>query len=160
NPRLLYEVLTSCGVPAELLAPEEAAQRWPYFDFTGTGEVMFHADAGVLDPQSAMAAMLRVAAARGAEIRFNTPVTRLEPMPLGDGAGPRPDSGASTAPFVAVAAGAWLGPLLAGVVALPPLTVTQQQVFHFAPLVLPERPWPLFICEAGTDDCYGLTAGR
>src|SRR5690348_1902423 len=46
DPRLLHAVLADCGVPAELMPPEEAARRWPYFDFTGAGEVMFHADAG------------------------------------------------------------------------------------------------------------------
>src|ERR1700753_3213119 len=33
NPGLLHEVLTSGNVPAELLAPEAAAERWPQFDF-------------------------------------------------------------------------------------------------------------------------------
>jgi monomeric sarcosine oxidase len=165
DPRRLHEVLTSCGVPAELLAPEAAARRWPYFDFTGAGEVMFHADAGVLDPHNAMAAMLRLAAADGADIRFGTPVARLEPAPVGDGAVAHTDSGSFTAPVIAVAAGAWLAPLLDGAVALPPLTVTQQQVFHFAPVATPGQaaaadPWPVFIFKDGAGDCYGLPGGR
>jgi glycine/D-amino acid oxidase-like deaminating enzyme len=77
NPARLHEVLTSCGVPAELLEPEAAAERWPHFDFAGAGQVMFHADSGVLDPHNAMAAMLRLAATNGADIRFGNPVTRL-----------------------------------------------------------------------------------
>jgi sarcosine oxidase len=177
NPRLLHEVLTSCGVPAELLDPEAAAQRWPYFDFRGAGQVTFHADSGVLDPHRAMAALLRLAAAKGADIRFDTPVTRLAPTPAGDGAVVHTDSGTFTAPVIAVAAGAWIAPLLAGVVDLPPLTVTQQQVFHFAPRPAPEntatsgdtpatgntgpgQPWPIFVYKDGTDDCYGLPGGR
>ncbi|HET9081103.1 MAG TPA: FAD-dependent oxidoreductase [Trebonia sp.] len=160
NPRLLHEVLASCGVPAELLPPEEAARRWPYFDFGGAGEVMFHAGAGVLDPHNAMAAMLALATERGADVRFGTPVTRLEPTASGDGAVAHTDSGAFAAPVIAVAAGAWLAPLLAGVVDLPPLTVTQQQVFHFAPRALPRGPWPVFVYKDGTDDCYGLAGGR
>ncbi len=67
---------------------------------------MFHADSGVLDPNNAMAAMLRLAAANGADIRFGTPVTRLEPAPAGDGAVAHTDSGTFTAPVIAVAAGA------------------------------------------------------
>ena len=165
NPRQLHEVLTSCGVPAELLAPEAAAQRWPYFDFKGVGQVMFHADSGVLDPENAMAAMLKLASARGADLRFDTPVTRLATSPAGDGAVAHTDSGTFAAPVIAVAAGAWIAPLLDGVVELPPLTVTQQQVFHFAPLPAPgntgpEEPWPIFLYKDGTDDCYGLTGGR
>ena len=160
NPRLLHEVLTGCGVPAELLAPAAAAERWPQFDFTGAGEVMFHADAGVLDPRGAMAAMLRLAAASGADTRFGTPVTRLETAP-GGGAVAHTDSGTFTAPVIAVAAGAWIAPLLDGVVELPPLTVTQQQVFHFAPAnTVPAGPWPVFIHHDDAEYCYGLPGGR
>ena len=165
NPRLLHEVLTSCGVPADLLEPEAAAERWPQFDFGGVGPVMFHADSGVLDPHNAMAAMLRLAAASGADVRFGTPVTRLATAPGGDGAVAHTDSGTFTAPVIAVAAGAWIAPLLGGVVGLPPLTVTQQQVFHFAPLPTEGKsgqgkPWPVFICDEGTGYCYGLPGGR
>jgi len=165
NPRRLHEVLASCGVPAELLEPEAAAERWPYFDFAGVGPVMYHADSGVLDPHNAMAAMLRLAAANGADVRFGTPVTRLEPAPSGDGAVAHTDSGSFAAPVIAVAAGAWLAPLLDGLIGLPPLTVTQQQVFHFAPLSPPGNtatsgPWPIFVYKDGTEDSYGLPGGR
>jgi sarcosine oxidase len=163
DPARLHEVLTGCGVPAELLAPGAAAERWPYFDFAGAGPVLFHADSGVLDPHNAMAAMLRLAAASGADIRFGTPVTRLEPAAAGDGAVAHTDSGTFTAPVIAVAAGPWIAPLLDGVVRLPPLTVTQQPVFHFAPARVPgpaDASWPIFVCKDGTDNCYGLAGGR
>ncbi|HTR92178.1 MAG TPA: FAD-dependent oxidoreductase [Trebonia sp.] len=160
NPRRLHEVLADCGVPAELLAPGAAAERWPYFDFAGAGEVMYHADAGVLDPDRAMAAMLRLAAGNGADVRFGTPVTRLEAGPSGDGAVAHTDSGSFTAPVIAVAAGAWTAPLLEGVTALPELTVTQQQVFHYAPLTVADQPWPVFIYKDGTERCYGMAGGR
>jgi monomeric sarcosine oxidase len=161
DPRLLHEVLSGCGVPAELLAPAAAAERWPQFDFAGAGAVMFHAGCGVLDPDRAMPAMLALAAARGADVRFGTPVTRLEPAPGGDGAVARTDSGAFAAPVIAIAAGAWIAPLLDGVVGLPPLTVTQQQVFHFAPVPSGStaEPWPVFIHNDG-NYCYGLPGGR
>jgi sarcosine oxidase len=160
DPARLHEVLTACAVPAELLAPEAAAERWPYFNFSGAGQVMFHADAGVLDPGNTMAAMLRLAAANGADIRYDTPVTKLEPAAGGDGAVAHTDSGTFAAPVIAVAAGAWIAPLLDGAVALPPLTVTQQQVFHFAPVTAPAAPWPIFVHKDGADDCYGLPGGR
>jgi sarcosine oxidase len=159
-PAELHEVLTGCGVPAELLAPAAAAQRWPYFDFTGIGPVMYHADAGVLDPEHAVAAMLRLAAASGADIRFGTPVTQVETTPGGDGAVAHTSSGSYTAPVVVVAAGAWLAPLLDGVVPLPPLTVTQQQVFHFAPTSIRTDRWPTFMYQDNVDECYGLPGGR
>jgi sarcosine oxidase len=163
DPARLHGVLAGCGVPAELLGPGAAAERWPFFDFAGAGPVMFHADSGVLDPHYAMAAMLRLAAAGGADVRFGTPVTRLAATPSGGGAVAHTDVGAFTAPVIAVAAGAWIAPLLDGVVRLPPLTVTQQQVFHFAPAPAPgpaDASWPIFVHKDGTEDCYGLPGGR
>jgi len=163
NPEQLRGVLASCGVPASLHSADEAAERWPFISFAGAGRVMFHADAGVLDPDRAMAAMLRLAAARGADIRFDTPVTRLAANPDGDGALVHTDSGTFAAPVVAVAAGAWLSRLAGDLVRLPALTVTQRQVFHFAPYREPGAPatqWPIFIFLDGTDDCYGLPGGR
>jgi monomeric sarcosine oxidase len=163
NPEQLHAVLASCGVPASLHSADEAAERWPFISFAGAGRVMFHADAGVLDPDRAMAAMLRLAAARGADIRFDTPVTRLAANPDGDGALVHTDGGTFAAPVVAVAAGAWLPPLAGDLLRLPALTVTQQQVFHFAPHREPSAPatsWPIFIFRDEADDCYGLPGGR
>jgi len=70
------------------------------------------------------------------------------------------DSGAFTAPVAAVAAGGWLPPLLGSMVALPPLQVTQQQAFHFAPWEEPAAPWPIFIVKDAHDHVYGLPGGR
>jgi len=64
---------------------------------------------------------------------------------------------------IAVAAGAWIAPLLGGLVRLPPLTVTQQQVFHFAPAPAARDaagPWPVFIDDADDGYVYGLPGGR
>jgi monomeric sarcosine oxidase len=165
NPELLHAVLTACGVPASLLSPGEAAERWPFISFDGAGldgagPVMFHADSGVLDPERAMAAMLRLAAGRGADVRFGAPVTHLSATPGGDGAIAHTDSGTFTAPVTAVAVGGWLPPLLESLVRLPPLTVTQQQAFHFAPREEPAARWPIFIFRDATDHCYGLPGGR
>lgn len=162
NPRHLHAVLTSCRVPVELMTEDAAAERWPQFDFRGVGQVMFHPEAGVLDPDRAIAAMLRLAAAGGADVRFDTPVTRLEAGPAGDGAVAYTDSGAFAAPVIVVAAGPWIAPLLAGLVEFPPLTVTQQQVFHFAPAPGPPRaePWPVFIDDDEGGYVYGLPGGR
>jgi len=155
----LHALLTGCGVPAELLTAAAAAERWPQFDFTGAAPVMFHPEAGVLDPDRAMAAMLRLAAAQGADIRFHTPVTHLAKGPDG-GATAHTDSGTFTAPVVAIAAGAWLPELLRDLVPLPRLTVTQQQIFHFAPRHPPAEPWPTFIHAGAISTFYGLAGGR
>jgi monomeric sarcosine oxidase len=160
EPARLHAVLTECGVPAELLAEEAAAERWPLIDFRGAGQVMYHEDAGVLDPDRAIAAMLRLATANGADVRFDTPVTALAQAP-GGGAVARTGSEAFTAPVAVVAAGPWIAPLLGGLVKLPTLTVTQQQVFHFAPAKGREaEPWPVFIGFDGGGYRYGLPGGR
>jgi sarcosine oxidase len=62
-----------------------------------------------------------------------------------------------------IAPGAWIAPMLGGLVDLPPLKVTQQQVFHFAPARPPapgEAPWPIFIHAGGDGFFYGLPGGR
>jgi len=160
DPKQLQEVLTDNGVPTELLEPGEAAERWPFVDFTGAGPVLYHAEAGVLDPGRAMEAMLRLAAADGADVRFGTPVTRLEVAPGGDGAVAHTGSGTFAAPVVVIAAGAWLPELAGDLVPLPPLTVTQQQVFHFAPRLAAAEPWPVVICQHEADNFYALPGGR
>jgi len=159
GPERLHAVLSECGVPAELLAAAAAAERWPQFDFTGAGPVMFHAESGILDPDRAVAAMLRLAARRGADVRFETPVRHLAAAP-GGGAVVRTDTESFSAPVVVAAAGPWLAPLLDGLVELPPLTVTQQQVFHFTPVRASGDPWPVFICLDETAYRYGLPGGR
>jgi monomeric sarcosine oxidase len=159
EPEQLHNVLTECGVPADLLPEQAAAERWPFIDFRGVGRVMYHADAGVLDPDRAIAAMLRLATARGADVRFDTPVETLAAAPGGAVATTAGET--FEAPVAVVAAGAWIAPLLDGLVALPPLTVTQQQVFHFAPAPgTPPEPWPVFIHSDASGYRYGLPGGR
>ncbi len=150
----MYEILTGSGVPAELMPAGAAAERWPGISF-GQHPVMFHPDGGVIDPERAMAAMCGIAAGRGAQIRYGSPVLRIE----ADGAGAAVHTADRSwrAPVVIVAAGAWLEPLLGARVPLPPLVVTQVPAFHFAPR--DAGPWPAFICY---DEVvrYGLPAGR
>jgi sarcosine oxidase len=166
DPEGLHAVLTSCGVPADLLRAEEAAERWPGLDFGAAGghapgAVMYHAAAGVLDPDRAMAAMVRLAQARGADVRFGTRAERI--TVTGDAVTIHSANGPVTAPVAVIAPGAWIAPLLDGLVDLPPLNVTQQQVFHFAPVRPPapgEAPWPIFIHASDDGFYYGLPGGR
>jgi monomeric sarcosine oxidase len=156
----IYEILAGFGVPAELMAASAAAERWPGVAF-GTGPVLFHPDAGVIDAERAMAAMRALAVARGAQICYGSPVLRFSVSETEVTAHTADRSW--RAPVAVVAAGAWLGPLLGGLVRLPPLVVTQQQAFHFAPLapaVGKPQPWPVFICHDEVAPMYGLLAGR
>jgi len=151
-PERMYSLLAAQGVPAELLPPGAAAERWPAFAF-GDHPVLFHPGGGVIDAERAMAAMQRLAAARGALIRHGTPVTALGP-----GGVVHTADGSFEAPAVVIAAGAWLEPLLGAQVRLPRLAVTQTQYFHFR--AAPGEDWPTFTCHGDAAPMYGLPAGR
>ena len=103
-----------------------------------------------------MAAMRASAAAHGAQISYGTPALRVEAA--GDGATVHTADRSWRAPTVVVAAGAWLEPLLAGQVPLPPLAVTQEEVLYFASRA--PGPWPAFIRHDEDATMYGLPAGR
>jgi monomeric sarcosine oxidase len=150
----MYEILRAFGVPAELMPAAAAAERWPGVAF-GSDPVMFHPDAGVIDAERAMSAMRALAEARGVQIHYGSPVLGVSASP--EGAVARTADRSWYAPVVVVAAGAWLEPLLGGQVPLPPLVVTQQQAFHFAPRV-PAGSRPVFIYHAEVA-MYGLPAG-
>ena len=160
----MYDVLRASGVPAELVPAASATERWPGVAF-GSEPVMFQPEAGVIDAERAMAAMRRLAQAHGAQIHFDSPA--LSVLAVESGAVVRTADGSWHAPAVVVAAGAWLEPLLRGLVALPPLVVTQQQAFHFAPRTpaghraspAAAGPRPVFIYR-GEVAMYGLSAGR
>lgn len=150
-PERMYRLLAEQGVPAELLTPDEAAARWPGIAFgPDDGPVLFHPEGGVLDPDRTMAAMQRLAAANGADIRHSTPATSVENNTV------RTGHEEFTAPVVVVAAGPWLAPLLDGQLNLPPLAVTQTQYFVFDETA--PHDWPTFIYHSDPE-VYALPAG-
>jgi len=152
----MYEILRAFGVPAELMPPAAAAERWPGVAF-GTEPVMFHPDAGVIDPERAMAALRSLAEARGVQFHYNSPVVSVAAS--ADGAEVRTADRSWQAPAVVVTAGPWVEPVIGGLVSLPPLVVTQQQAFHFAPRAA-AGPRPVFIYRSEVAALYGLLAGR
>ena len=158
----MHEILGAFGVPVELMRPAAAAERWPGVAF-GDDPVMFHPDAGVIDTERAMSVMRALAQARGAQIHYGSPVVSVSASAAsgvsGTGAVVHTADRSWPAPAVVVAAGAWLEPLLAGQVRLPPLVVTQQQAFHFAPRAW-AGPRPVFIYRSEVAAIYGLLAGR
>jgi len=169
-PEKMYHLLTAHQVPAELLTPAQAAERWPGIAFGADDAVMFHPEGGVIDADRAMAAMQRLAAARGAQVRHHTPAVRIEGSDSGGTV--HTADGSFEAPAVVVAAGAWLEPLLGGQVRLPPLQVTQVDAFQFAPAGgAPAEGAPAGGAPAGAGvggvfirhedpPVYGLLAGR
>lgn len=128
--------MRSCDAPVERLTPHAAAERWPAFRFET--DVLFHADGGRCRADATVTALHRRAAAHGADVRFGVRahVRRRDDhveVVAGDGAWqPR---------VVVVTAGAWVTHVLGDLA--PHVTVTQEQVQHFAPRVAQE--WPSFI---------------
>ena len=155
EPERMTALLREHGVAAELLDQAEATRRWPGIRFAGP--VMRDPEGAVIDPEAAMTAMVRLAAAAGAEVAYETPVRDLRP---GDD-GVRFDAGGQAwhARTAVVAAGGWIGPLLEGLVPLPELTVTQQNVFYFAPRE--PGPWPTVVHGPSPEslEMYALPEG-
>lgn len=117
----------------------------------------FHPQAGTVDSALAVQTFIDAAARQGARLLQGTEVLAVIPGEARSEvqlAGGR-RIGSTT---VVIAAGAWVGPLLRGVVELPPLTVTQQQIFHFPRLDPAEAPWPSVIHHGA--QIYHLAGGR
>ncbi|GGQ20225.1 sarcosine oxidase [Actinomadura coerulea] len=167
DPAALAAVLARVGVEHELLGAAEAAARWPQFRFgDGGGEVLWHPDAGVVDAEAAVSAMLRLARDEGARVETGRPVASVERV------GTRHrvvgvDGRVEEAEKVVVAAGGWLPDLLGGIglpdsllAAFPPLQVMQENAYHFPYRDDPGGAWPTFIHKESDALVYGLPGGR
>ncbi|MFI7299539.1 FAD-dependent oxidoreductase [Streptomyces sp. NPDC050121] len=155
DPRPIAELLAAADVPHELLAPEEASERWPYIRITGP--VLYHPDAGVVDADRTVAACVRRAIEHGAQAIIGTRVTGIDVQDTREQVLLRTEDGREiVAETVVIAAGPWL-PDLELPLSLPQLEVTQQQVFHFRQREPSER-WPTLIWD-GTLHLYGLPSG-
>ncbi|MFZ7086713.1 FAD-dependent oxidoreductase [Curtobacterium sp. RRHDQ10] len=160
----ITDALAAAGIPAERLTPDEATARWPGLVFEGS--VLTHASAGRIRSDRAVEALLDRAAADGAELWFETPVSGV--VVDADGATVTLADGRSvTTPSVVVAVGSWTHPLVGAVLdargaALPEVRVTEEQPAHFR-TTLPDEAWPSVVHypldvagTGGSDSVYGL----
>ncbi len=173
DPRGLAEALDTVGVPHELLSRTDAEERWPQLRFDT--EVLWHPDAGVLDAEASVHAMLELARAAGAEVRTAWEAASVRRA----GAGYAVTSTAGdtiVAGQVIVAAGGWLPALLADLdlpadfrAALPSFEVRQENAFHFpyrdeqdtgATADDAATSWPTFIYKGDDIQIYSLPGGR
>jgi sarcosine oxidase len=149
--------LHRAGLATELLDPSAARRRWEGIAFDGP--VLYSPDGGRTDADAARLAFQRSAAARGAELRFSTPVRQLRVTD--DGVVARTDTSEVAAAVAVVTVNAWAPQLLNGLVGLPAIRVTQEQPAFFAPRD-PGLQWPSFIRYQGDGTsasdfaCYGL----
>lgn len=145
RPVELHATFIASGVKAELLSPSEAEERWPQMRFPT--EVVYHADAGILDPEAAIRAALDIARFKGAIVRTGTPVQRI----TREGASVLVHTADNTyrAGHVVAAMGPWLPGFLkennTGLPA-PQLSTLRQSVFHF-PTRDGSDDWPVVICK-------------
>jgi sarcosine oxidase len=153
-PRIA-DTLAHAGIRAGMMRPEEAAERWRGIRFDR--QVLYMPDGGQLNPDAALPAFQRLAAARGADIRHHTKVVGFRATD--DGVRLVLESGSGletvTAAQAVVTAGGWTGKLLgaAGGFRIPRLTVTQEQPLHFR--VADEGAvWPGFNHYPGTGADY------
>jgi sarcosine oxidase len=133
---LITSTLASCGGAHERLTADAAHERWPGMRFEGP--VLYHPDGGRCRADAAVRALQDRAAAHGADVRFATGAASLAVIVGGDAVEVRAPELDEVwhARVAVVTAGGWVRSVLEGTEAagvLPPITVTQEQVQHFAP---------------------------
>lgn len=144
------------GVAHEWLGGEAAAERWPGMRFDRA--VLFQPDAGRCRAAETVTACQDRALIDGAAMRFGVGPATVDVGP-GDGVTVRAGEEEWWSRVAVVTVGAWLAPVLADLsagTAMPPLTVTLEQVQHFAPID-PTSRWPSFLHHRdGGPLVYGL----
>jgi sarcosine oxidase len=142
-------------LPHTVLAASDLMRRFPGFRVPADYVAVVQDDGGLLKPEPAILAHLRLAEAAGAELRSGQKVRALEPL----AAGVRivTDHGSIEAGTAIVAAGPWVTTLLPDLPA--PLRVTRQVMAWFDPfdaaLFRPPR-FPVFILESRHGMHYGF----
>ena len=146
------------NLPHELLEAPEIRRRFPTFTPADSEVGVYEAVAGFVRPEATVTAHLELAAARGADLRFEEPA--LGWSADGEGVRVTTASGTYTAGRLVVCPGAWAPELLAGLGV--PLTVERQVMYWLQPdggvdPFTPDRQ-PVWI--HGTDDLqlYGFPA--
>ena len=149
------------GLDHELLDAGDLRKRYPVFAPPDDTVALYEAEAGVLRPEDAVAAHLRLAAEAGAALRFEEPILGWDADSSGDGVTVTTGQGVERAGRLVVCPGAWAPELLAGLGV--PLVVERQLQFWFQPsgeqeAFLPGR-YPVWVWDGGGDgQPYSLPA--
>ena len=140
--------LRAGGWAFDRLTPAQARERWPGMDFDEA--VIYSSDGGRVFADRTIEALLRLAEAAGAQVRFGEPAMAIEPA--GEGVCVVTSHGEITASMVVVSAGAWL-PQIDGLgsfgISLPRLQVTAQAPVHFG--IRPGYSFPSYVHHVGSD---------
>ena len=146
---LIEANLRAVGVPCEMLDTAEATRRLPGFRFEWP--VLWQPTAGTVNADLALATFQRVAVGAGADLRFGCAVDDIDV--IDDRVVVRAGGVEVSASVCVITTGAWADRLSDGLVTLPALTVTDEQVFFFQPVF--DMRWPTFITRT-VPEMYGL----
>ncbi len=150
--RAVHDSLRSAGAHAEFLTPDTATSRFPGLRFEH--EVCWSRDTGRVRADLAWSELVASAVSAGATVHEHTRVESIDVV------GARARVVTATAEFdaaaVVVAAGSWVKDLLPIGMGLPPLEISQEHVFHFAPHGEVGDEWPSFIHYREPEAAYGL----
>lgn len=129
---LCAAALAQCGVRHSWLTAGDLRERFPGVAAAPGERMLFQPDSGVLLAGRTVAALQRLAARDGVDLRARTPVLSIEPR---DGRVLlRTPAGEISAGTAIVTAGGWMDGVLAGAVPqVPPTRVTLQRVRYFQP---------------------------
>lgn len=150
--------LDAAGIESEWWDTQQLANRFPQFHVSKEMDILWQKDTGFLHAAKCVSTHLQLAEQHGAELREETPVTRIDWQ--ADVPTVYTETGRFHGRKVVAASGAWTGGLLAELNL--PLTVTRQQVCYYQPIdaaqFQPNR-FPVFV-EVTADDefFYGLPA--
>ncbi|GAA0926717.1 hypothetical protein GCM10009554_07120 [Kribbella koreensis] len=139
------------GVEHEVLTAEAAGERWPGMRFDGS--VLYQPGSGRALAAQALGAIRESAVALGVEFRGGCAahVVRV----VGDGVEVETEAGVVRAGQVVVTAGAWTDRLLAGVLEVPAIAVSQEQPRFFAARD-ESAEWPVFVHRREETPAYGV----
>ncbi len=125
------------GLAHEVLDAAEIRRRWPVFTVSDEVGGLYDPGAGMIRPDRAIEAQLRLAEEAGAELRFSERAIDWRPGPGGVAGGIEVDvdTGIVRADHLVIAAGAWTGRFVQDLVL--PLEVERLPVLWFEPTIDP-----------------------
>jgi len=128
------------GIASEFLSPAEAASRWQGLRFRS--DVLYIPSSGRVRAADALAALRTNAERHFARFLYDSPVRSVEVVGP-DAVVVTTDAEEYLAKRVVVTAGAWTSKVLAGLVSLPRMVVTEEHPAHFQPRSS-DTVWPSF----------------
>ncbi|MGP9503716.1 FAD-dependent oxidoreductase [Specibacter sp. AOP5-B1-6] len=124
----IHRAQQNFGMHSTFMSPQEAMERWAGMRFRS--EVLLVPESGRVRAADALTALRIAAESRGAAFHYGTTVRNIAVLGE-DLVSVSTDTTEYRATRIIVTAGAWTRKLLAGIVALPRLVVTQEQPAHF-----------------------------